>query len=120
MKAVIHSKNSVKLFGGKIEDYIKLHTWMDSTKSSTAKFYHRAILHSAFGIFLGEQVFGEYLTNSDGDIVSVRDILEQHVKEDCVGKIPSIDDWLKDLPMQPWMVGKGMKKYIEEQGLHYE
>jgi hypothetical protein len=90
---------------------------MDSTKAATANFYHRAILHSSFGIFLCEQLFGTTITNSDGKKISVRDIAEDHVKEDCQGRIPTIDDWLKDLPPKDWMVGKGIKKYVESIGM---
>jgi len=118
LKPYIHAKNSVKRYGGDVEDYIHLHNWMDSTKSSTANFYHRAILHNAFGIFLGEQLFGEVITNSEGKQISVRDILEDHVKEDCAGKIPSIDDWLKELnPTEGWMIGKGQRAFAQKQGL---
>lgn len=113
MKPYIHSKNSVKRYGGSVEDYMPIHNWFDSTKASTANFYHRAILHNSFGIFLCEQLFGDTIVNNDGKVVSVRDVAEDHVKEDCKGIIPTIDDWLKDLPAKDWMVGKGMKKYVE-------
>ena len=112
-KPFIHAQRSVKRYGGIVENYLPIHDWMDSTKSATANFYHRAILHNSFGIFLCEQIFGTTIINSDGKHVSVRDIAEDHVKEDCLGKIPSIDDWLKDLPIKPWMTGKGMTKYLE-------
>jgi len=113
MKPLIHARNSVKRYGGTVEDYIEIHNWFDSTKSATANFYHRAILHNSFGIFLAEQLFGVYIVNADGKQVSVRDIGEDHVKEDCQGKIPTIDEWLKDLPPKDWMVGKGQRRYVE-------
>jgi hypothetical protein len=113
LKPFIHSKNSVKRYGGTIEDYMPIHNWFDSTKAATANFYHRAILHNSFGIFLAEQLFGETITNADGRVISVRDIAEDHVKEDCAGKIPTIDDWLKDLEAKPWMLGKGQRAYLE-------
>lgn len=120
MKPFIHAKNSVKRYGGKIEDYIDIHNWFDSTKSATADFYHRAILHNSFGIFLAEQLFGVTITNSDGKIISVRDIGEDHVKEDCGGKIPTIDDWLKDLEPKPWMLGRGQTKYVKSIGMEVD
>ena len=43
------------------------------------------------------------LTNSDGRVVPVRFIGEQHVREDC-RCIPTVADWLKGLPIEPWMV----------------
>jgi hypothetical protein len=117
MKPLIHARNSVKRYGGTVEDYLEVHNWLDSTKASTANFYHRAILHNTFGIFLCEQLFGVYVTNTDGKQVSVRDVAEDHVKEDCQGRIPTIDQWLGDLPPQDWMVGKGLRKHIMSIGM---
>ena len=117
MKPYIHAKNSVKRYGGCIDDYIAIHNWFDSTKAATANFYHRAILHNSFGIFLAEQLFGITITNSDSKIISVRDIAEDHVKEDCCGKIPSIDDWLKNIPHENWMVGRGQSAYVKHIGM---
>jgi hypothetical protein len=36
MKPYIHAKNSVKRYGGIIEDYIAIHNWFDSTKAAYA------------------------------------------------------------------------------------
>lgn len=117
MKPYVHARNSVKRYGGVPEDYLMIHNWFDSTKAATADFYHRAILHNTFGIFLAEQLFGVTLTNSDGKVVSVRSVAEDHVMEDCQGKIPTIDDWLGELkPTKPWMIGKGIVAYNREQG----
>lgn len=117
MKPWIHARNSVKMYGGSIKDYLPLHDWMDSTKAAYADFAHRAILHNTFGIFLGEQLFGTTITNSDGKEVSVRDILEMHVKEDTGGRIPTIQDWLKNLPAEPWMMGVGQKQFAKKMNL---
>lgn len=110
-KPHIHAKSSAKRWGGLPEDYIHIHNWFDQTKACLADVRHRAILHSTFGIFLAEQMFGVTFTNSDGREVSVRDVGEQHVFED-LGDIPTIERWLKDLPIQSWM-GKPtkMKKF---------
>lgn len=104
MKPLNHARSSVKKWGGVVEDYIPLHDFFDSSKSVMADMRHRAILHSAFGIFILEKVFGTYITNSDGKKISVRDIGEQHVIED-LGFIPSMERWLKNLPMEDWMFG---------------
>jgi hypothetical protein len=104
MKPHLHAESSAKKFGGKPEDYIKIHNWFDQTKASVADQRHRAILHSAFGIFLCEQVFGDTITNSDNKVVSVRDIGEQHVIEDFGGKfIPTMQDWIEAIEFKPWM-----------------
>lgn len=109
MKPHIHAKNSVKKYGGKPEDYMPIHDAIDSSKSSHASVKHRAVLHSAFGIYLIERIFGATLVNSDGKTVSVRDVAEDHVIED-LGKIPSLDEWLGAMTIQPWMGGPSRKK----------
>lgn len=116
MKPYIHAKNSVKRYGGIIEDYMPIHDWFDSTKAAYANFGHRAVLHHTFGIYLCEQVFGATIVNSDGKTLSVRDIAEDHVKEDCGGKIPTIEDWMGSLEPKPWMLGKGQKAFAKLHG----
>jgi len=103
-KALIHARSSVKRWGGKPEDYLPIHEKMDSTKAAHAAVTHRCVFHSAFGIFLIEELFGRTLTNADGREVHVRDVAEQHVLED-LGCIPSLSDWLNEMPSKPWMAG---------------
>lgn len=98
----LHAKSSVRKFGGQITDYLPLHSWFDQTKSAWADNRHRAILHNTFGIFLAEQVFGPAITNSDGRAVPTRAVAEQHVLEDC-GMIPTIENWLDQLPTKRFM-----------------
>lgn len=101
--SLIHAKSSVKHFGGQVSDYLPLHDWMDETKAYESTFRHRALRHHTQGIFEGEKVFGHFILNSDGNEVPVRVILERHVREDFSGYIPTPQDWLKDIPYQPWM-----------------
>jgi hypothetical protein len=102
-----HALSSVQRWGGRVEDYLPIHDWFDESKAFIADFRHRALRHHAEGIFLCEKIFGATLTNSDGRVVPVRWVGEQHVKED-LGRIPSAQDWLQNLMPQPWMrrVGK--------------
>lgn len=114
MKPLIHAKMSVKRYGGEIYDYLEIHNFMDSSKASLPDVRHRAILHSSFGIFIVEKVFGTWMFNSDGKQISVRDIAEDHVRED-LGTIPTLERWLSGLQIQPWMNGqhkKGISKLI--------
>ena len=98
-----HAKASAKLFGGKPEDYQAIHNWFDATKESYCDFRHRALRHHAEGIFECERIFGITIENSDGKQVPVRYIGEQHVMEDCGGKIPTLADWLSQIKPSPWM-----------------
>jgi len=104
MKPLIHAKVSKKKYGGVVEDYLPIHDFIDSTKSALPDVRHRALLHSSFGIFLVERVFGTYITNSAGKQVSVRDLAEEHVIQD-LGFIPTVEKWLGALPIEPWMGG---------------
>lgn len=108
MKPYDHAVSSANKFGGAAEDYLEIHNFMDSSKAHIADGRHRAILHSSFGIFITERVFGVVIENSAGKKISVRDIGEQHVLED-LGTIPTVADWLKDLPIASWMGNKEPK-----------
>lgn len=57
-KPYIHAKNSVRKFGGKINDYLEIHNTMDSSKSIIGDNRHRAIFHHSFGIFAMEKIHG--------------------------------------------------------------
>lgn len=100
-----HSRSSVKRWGGKEEDYMPIHNWFDETKSWVGHSIHRMFRHHSEGIFESEKVFGIYIINSDGRKVYTRYIGEQHVKEDCNGKIPSAKEWVDNINTpQPWMI----------------
>lgn len=98
-----HAESSARLFGGKPENYQEIHDWFDATKETFADFRHRALRHHSQGIFEAERVFGTYIVNSNGTKVPVRYIGEQHVKEDCGGRIPTVADWLSQIRPQVWM-----------------
>jgi hypothetical protein len=108
-KPFIHALSSVRKWGGKPEDYLPIHDLLDSSKGTIADSRHRALTHNAW--FLStilERVFGHNITNSDGRLVSVRDIGEQHILEDFGGRyIPSAQDYLQEIEIKEWMV-KGL------------
>jgi hypothetical protein len=103
-KPIDHAKSSARKFGGVPEDYLPIHQEMDNTKSAHPDSRHRAVMHSAYGIFLLEKIFGKTIKNSAGRDVHVRDVGEQHVIED-LNFIPALSDWLDNLTWQPWMNG---------------
>lgn len=112
MKPYLHGKVSAKKFGGKPEDYQAIHDFLDSSKACFPDMRHRAILHSSFGIYIAEKVFGINLKNSDGKLVSVRDVAEQHVIDD-MGRIPTVGDYLEGMPMYEWLGGtKATKRTV--------
>jgi hypothetical protein len=107
-KPLIHARNSMKRYGGSVDDYLEIHHFMDSTKAALPDVRHRAILHSSFGIFLVERLFGIYLTNTDGKQVSTRSIAEDHVRED-LGFIPTMEKWFGTMQIEDWMQGPVVK-----------
>lgn len=108
-----HSLSSTKKFGGKPDDYVAIHSWFDESKAYHPDVRHRAVRHHTEGIFLCEKIFGMTITNSDGKKIPTRYIGEQHVKED-LGRVPSVTEWLKGIPMEPWMLRPGVKQTVIE------
>lgn len=108
-----HAVRSARLFGGVAEDYLAIHDWFDESKAHLADVRHRALRHHSEGIFLCQSIFGATLTNSDGRIVPVRTVGEQHVKDD-LGWIPSVKDWLQHIEFQPWMGRTPFRPQTEE------
>ena len=105
-----HAKSSARQHGGVPEDYLALHDWFDASKEFYADFRHRAVRHHAQGIFEAERVFGPTING-----VPTRVLGEQHVREDC-GRIPSLQDWLKNIKGERWMIspGRGPATVAEE------
>ena len=108
-----HALSSAAKFGGKADDYLPLHQWLDESKAFFPDFRHRALRHHTEGIFLLERLFGVTITNSNGRVVPVRFIGEQHVKED-LGRIPTVQDWLEHLAPAPWMMSAGKLLYVDQ------
>ena len=108
MSPFIHAKSSVQKWGGKVEDYLEIHKFLDSTKLHLTGWQHRAILHNTFGVGLCEQLFGDVVTNSDGKEVEVRYVAIQHITEDC-GRVPTIQEWLVGLPQKRFSVNLNKK-----------
>lgn len=104
MKPFLHARGSVRRWGGKSEDYLAIHDFIDSSKAAMPDLRHRALYHHALGCFLVEKIFGHTLVNSDGREVSTRDVAEQHIIED-MGFLPSVEDWIDGLPMATWHGG---------------
>lgn len=97
MNSVIHSQISVHKRGGKIDDYLKIHDFMDSTKELCSDNRHR-ILHTMWGIKrVIVPVFGYTIINSNGKAVNVKDLCEQdHILPDYQNRfIPNLSDFVK-------------------------
>lgn len=109
-----HAVSSAAKYGGTPEDYLAIHQWFDESKAFFPDFRHRALRHHAEGIFLMEKIFGVTVTNHNGRPVPTRFLGEQHVKED-LGRIPTVQDWLKCLAPEPWMMKAGRLLYVDHE-----
>jgi hypothetical protein len=107
-----HAQASVRKWGGTTDDYIGIHEWVDGSKKSFGDVRHRALLHSTFGVWIAQDVFGRVVQvqKKTGGVkdVAVREIVEQHIIED-LGFIPSPGDWLENMDIKAWMGGKKTK-----------
>jgi len=113
---------SRKRWGGKDEDYSPIHHWFEETRDFYQDNRYRILRHHAEGVYWAEQRFGIYFINSEGRMVTVRAIGEQHVEE-TVGRIPTIREYLENMAIQDWMFnpgdGKFVLKEIREKKLDY-
>lgn len=96
MKPLQHAQISAKTHGGRWQDYIEVHSLLDSSKATCAHYKHRFLLHHREGIELGARIFGANLTTSENKTVETRRILTEHLIED-VGRVVSVEDWARDL-----------------------
>lgn len=114
MKPIVHAENNVKKWGGRVEDYLPIHQFMDSSKGAMCDVRHRVLTHTSWFIQpdgILELVFGIVITNSDGVDIPVRDIGEQHIIEDFDGFIPTPQDFLRHMEVKPWMHRAGGTPY---------
>lgn len=104
-KPHIHAARDVRQWGGKEEDYFKIHELMDSSKEAFAANSHRAATHNIWFVHkILPLIFGDTIVNSDGRRVSVKDIGEKHCLLDFGMKfIPTLQDWLENLQFHEWM-----------------
>lgn len=103
MKPLQHARISAHRHGGRWEDYIRLHTFLDSSKAAFPSAQHRAILHSSdLGPALAAQVLGRTVRNADGAEVDTAQLVRDHVEED-LGWPCRLADWVEQLPWPPWL-----------------
>lgn len=109
MKPYLHANMDVKKFGGKKEDYLDIHEFIDSSYHCLPDIRHRALLHNQFGLMMVDRLFGQYRINSDGREYSPRQCAETHILAD-IGIIPTVEQYFKNMEPQPWMSGSLKKR----------
>jgi hypothetical protein len=107
MNSWFHARSSVNKWGGSPENYLPIHTFIDSSKMIIGDVRHRSLYHHTAGIFLAERIFGSTIEVGQR-LVPTRLIAEQHILED-LGWIPSPSDYIKNMELVTWMGGKQHK-----------
>ena len=102
---LIHSKSSVKRWGGSVEDYLPIHELIDSPKATMNNNTSRCLTHNTwFAYTIVPRIFGYNITNSDGKSVDTVDIAMLHIAGDFRVKfVPTPQDYLQHMQLQPWM-----------------
>jgi hypothetical protein len=102
---LIHSKSSVKRWGGNVEDYLAIHELLDSPKVAMNNNTSRMLTHNTwFAYTIIPKIFGYNIVNSDGKSVDTVDIAMLHIAEDFRHRfIPTPQDYLQHMQIQPWM-----------------
>jgi hypothetical protein len=102
---LIHSKSSVKRWGGQVSDYLPIHELIDSPKATINNNSARLLTHNTwFAYTIIPKIFGYNIINSSGKSVDTVDIAMLHLSEDFRHKgIPTPQDYLENLVVQPWM-----------------
>ena len=120
---LIHAKSSIKRWGGTVEDYLPIHENLDNVKGTGHNLTARLITHNGYYCYnVIPKIFGYEIINSDGKRVDTVDVALLHVAEDYRMKgVPSIQDIVQHIDIQPWMVNGAKpipsgtsKKEVEE------
>lgn len=107
-----HAQSAARKWGGRPEDYIEIEEFIDSSKKIIGDARHRSVYHHTEGVWLCQRIFGRVLTiekNTKEVLVPVRLVAERHILED-LGWLPSPADYIKGMPMAPWMTGSQRKE----------
>lgn len=113
---MVHSRSSVNRWGGNVEDYLAIHKLLDSPKATMNNNTSRMLTHNTwFAYEVIPLIFGYNIINSDGKSVDVVDIAMLHIAEDFRHKfIPTPQDYLQHMQVQPWM-NNGVKPIGNEE-----
>lgn len=107
MNSWFHAVSAAHKWGGIPEDYIEIEEFIDSSKKIIGDVRHRSLYHHTESIWLCQRVFGRVLLIGHKQ-VPVRLVAERHIEED-LGWIPSPSDYIKGMPVSPWMSGRQEK-----------
>ena len=96
-----HAKTTASILGGVYQDWLPLHCWLDASKIAVADYTHRMMRHHTYGVERAVELF----TSDTLFEHEVRAAAQQHIMEDCGGRVPEYEDWLDCLP-KTYRIGK--------------
>ena len=90
-----HALLSAQKFKCNPDDTLRLHKLMDSSKLFFPASQHRLFSHNTWFVTVLTELLGDVIPNTlSGSVISVRDVLHEHCREDHNGRVPSLQDWL--------------------------
>ncbi len=101
MKPLQHARITAHRYGGRWQDWIAIHDWIDRSKMVFSSMQHRMFLHSDFGEWLTVRIHGEAIKAAEGMAVSTRNLFRDHQVED-LGRIVSLSEWLREADPEYW------------------
>lgn len=108
-------ERSAELHGGTWNDYEAIHAFLDWPRDYLPDGRYRRILHNGWGVALTVEAIGaRWLRPSDGLPVAVRQIAEEHLRQECAG-IPTLESCLDGLSIERWMCRRAMPLSAVEQ-----
>lgn len=96
-----HALLSAEKFDCNLEDTLKLHKIIDSSKMYFPNALHRMFSHNTWFVSVLVEIIGDTIPNTKtGGELSVRDVLFEHIKEDHNNKIPSLENWIENIEIK--------------------
>ena len=113
MKPLQHARITAHRYGGKWQDWIAIHDWIDRSKAIFPSMQHRMFLHSDFGEWLAVKIHGEAIGSESGATISTRDLFRDHQVED-LGRVVPLAEWLREITAGYWTRRRKPPRQLEQ------
>jgi hypothetical protein len=113
MKPLQHARITAHRYGGRWQDWIAIHDWIDRSKIIFPSMQHRMFLHSDFGEWLAVRIHGEAISAEDGTLISTRGLFHDHQGED-LGRVVPLEEWLGEVNADYWMRRRRPPRQLEQ------
>lgn len=101
MKPLQHAQITARRYGGRWQDWIGIHNWIDRSKALFPGMRHRMFLHSDFGEWLTVRIHGDAIEAEDRTTVTTPDLFRDHQVED-LGRVVKLSEWLREIDATHW------------------